>query len=97
MLHHLNSNAELPERVAVLGAGGFVGAAISRRLKEKGANVLDLTRRDVDLQSDGAAGALASLLAPEDAVVCVSAIAPVKNVAHVEGQSHDHRNHGGCP
>ncbi len=81
MLHHLNSSAELPDRTVVLGAGGFVGAAISRRLKEKGATVLDLTRREVDLQSEGAAEALAALLAPGDALVCVSAIAPVKNVA----------------
>ena len=81
MLHHLNSNAELPERVVVLGAGGFVGTAIAGRLKEQGANVLEVARRDVDLQSDGASEALASLLAPADAVICVSAIAPVKNVA----------------
>jgi nucleoside-diphosphate-sugar epimerase len=65
----------------VLGAGGFVGGAISRRLSNAGAVVVKLTRADVDLQADGAGGTLAGLLAPGDALVCVSAIAPVKNLA----------------
>ncbi len=81
VLHHLNSSPQAPERVVVLGAAGFVGAAIARRLSDKGAAVSGLTRRDVDLQADGAGDALAALLLHGDALVCVSAIAPVKNLA----------------
>ncbi len=80
MLRHLNSSSQLPERVVVLGAGGFVGAAIAKRLEGDGADVARLTRRDVDLQATGAAETLAGLLSAADALVCVSAIAPVKNI-----------------
>ena len=80
MLRHLSSSSLLPERVVVLGAGGFVGAAIAKRLEGDGANVARLTRRDVDLQATGAAETLAGLLSAADALVCVSAIAPVKNI-----------------
>lgn len=80
MLRNLNSSSQLPERVVVLGAGGFVGAAISTRLESDGATVVRLTRRDVDLQSAGASQTLAGLLSATDALVCVSAIAPVKNI-----------------
>lgn len=80
MLKHLNSSPAFPARTVVAGAGGFVGSAIVRRLERAGANVLALTRRDVDLQKGGAAEALSSHLRADDALVCVSAIAPVKNV-----------------
>lgn len=79
MLQHLNASPQLPDRVVVLGAGGFVGAAILRRLADTGTHVAALTRQDVDLQSDGAGDKLAGLLKPSDTLVCVSAIAPVKN------------------
>jgi len=79
VLQHLNASPQLPDRVVVLGAGGFVGAAISRRLADAGTHVAALTRQDVDLQSDGAGDKLAGVLKPSDTLVCVSAIAPVKN------------------
>ena len=81
MLQHLNSSPQLPDRVVVLGAGGFVGAAILRRLADAGASIAGLTRQDVDLQAEGAGQTLAGLLKPSDTLVCVSAIAPVKNIA----------------
>lgn len=84
MLRHLNSSPQAPERVVVLGAGGFVGAAIARRLTDAGATVAGLTRKDVDLQSEGAGDALASLLSQGDTLICVSAIAPVKNLAMLQ-------------
>ena len=69
----------MPDRVVVLGAGGFVGAAICGVWPIAGTHVAALTRQDVDLQSDGAGDKLAGLLKPSDTLVCVSAIAPVKN------------------
>lgn len=80
MLNHLNSSAQAPERAVVLGASGFVGAAISRRLKAGGVEVLDLARADVDLKAEDAGDRLEGLLLPTDALVCVSAIAPVKDL-----------------
>lgn len=65
----------------MIGAGGFVGSAIVRNLRGRGIDTLALTRHDVDLLQAGSGGKLASLLKPTDAVVAVSAIAPVKNAA----------------
>lgn len=80
MLRHLNATAISPERVVIIGAGGFVGNALMRRLKAANAPALGLTRNEIDLQSPGAATQLASQLRPADAVVAVAARAPCKNI-----------------
>jgi nucleoside-diphosphate-sugar epimerase len=81
MLEHLTATLVIPPRVVVIGAGGFVGAAIVRTLIGYGAPVLPLTRAEVDLLTPDAAEKLASLLLPSDCVMAVSAIAPVKTLA----------------
>lgn len=81
MLEHLNAKPEAPARVVVMGAGGFVGAAIVRNLRGRGIDVAGLTRGEVDLLQKSAADKLAGLLRPTDALVAVSALAPVKNLA----------------
>lgn len=81
MLTHLNAAAQPPARVVIMGAGGFVGSAIAANLRRRGVPVLALTRREIDLVDDAAAAKLASLLAPDDALVAVSALAPVKDGA----------------
>ncbi len=80
MLEHLKSSPQKPERVVVIGAGGFVGGAIMKRLGAQGVQTLGLTRQDVDLTAADARSKLAGHLKPSDAVVAVSAIAPVKNL-----------------
>ena len=79
MLEHLNS-ATAPKRVVIIGAGGFVGGAIRKKLAAEAINTLPLTRKELDLLADGSGAKLASLLRPEDSVVMVSAIAPAKTV-----------------
>ncbi len=81
MLEHLNPAAAVPRRVVIVGAGGFVGGAIRKRLESDGVPTLALTRKEVDLLQAGAAARLAGLLQPADAVVLVSAIAPAKTVS----------------
>src|SRR5262249_16244412 len=80
MLQHLNQAAQLPERVVVIGAAGFVGAALIRRLRSAGAAAIGVTRNDVDLLKADAADRLAALLRPTDAVVAIAARAPCKDV-----------------
>lgn len=70
-----------PERAVILGAGGFVGGAIARRLEARGVDVARLTRVEVDLETEGAAERLAGLLRPTDTLVAVAAKAPVKTPA----------------
>src|SRR5690606_39170950 len=81
MLNHLNSEPKAPERAVVVGARGFVGAAIVRNLRKRGVAVLPLARGEIDLLQPGAGRKLAEHLRPTDALVAVAAIAPVKTPA----------------
>jgi nucleoside-diphosphate-sugar epimerase len=81
MLEHHTSKPERPARVVVIGAAGFVGGAVAARLERDGIAVARLSRREVDLLSPGAEGALKNLLKEGDSVVAASAKAPVKNSA----------------
>ncbi|HVS26515.1 MAG TPA: NAD-dependent epimerase/dehydratase family protein [Burkholderiales bacterium] len=80
MLEHLNPNPVKPSRVVVIGAGGFVGGAIRKKLTAEGVNTLALTRKEMDLLADDAAARLRELLQPTDSVVMVSAVAPAKTI-----------------
>ncbi|HEY6280706.1 MAG TPA: NAD(P)-dependent oxidoreductase [Burkholderiales bacterium] len=81
MLEHLNANPIMPDRVVVIGAGGFVGGAIRKKLFAEGVNTLALTRKEINLLADGAAENLQGLLQPTDSVVMVSAVAPAKTIS----------------
>ena len=78
MLSHLASIPEPPSRVVVMGARGFVGRAIVRRLETDNAPVVGLTHEDVNLLRPDATEQLACLLRPRDTFIAVSAIAPCK-------------------
>jgi nucleoside-diphosphate-sugar epimerase len=81
LLKHLENSPRLPLRTVVIGAGGFVGAAIARSLAHAGGEVVAVSRRDVDLSALDAPQRLASLLRPGDAVVVAAARAPCKDVS----------------
>jgi UDP-glucose 4-epimerase len=81
MLRHLNQSPKAPERVVVLGAGGFVGGALVERLNAAHVPVLALARGDIDLTSADAPERLAGMLKPGDAVVAASAKSPCKTSA----------------
>ena len=79
MLDHGLTTPQAPARTVIVGAGGFVGGAIARNLEGRGAPVLRFGRGEINLLDAGADEELAGMLQPEDAVVLVSAIAPVKD------------------
>jgi len=81
MLEHAYTHAKKPERVVVVGSGGFVGGAITRRLADEGIAHLALSRAELDLLAPGAGLKLAGLLRRGDAVVTAAAIAPCKTTA----------------
>ncbi|MCK6453785.1 MAG: NAD(P)-dependent oxidoreductase [Alphaproteobacteria bacterium] len=81
MLHHALAAPAAPARVVVLGAGGFVGGALTRRLAAAGVPTLGLGRPGLDLLSPAASGALSATLRPDDALVVISACAPCKDAA----------------
>lgn len=79
MLKHTYSTPQKPVRAVVLGAGGFIGGAILRRLQSAGISTCALGRPTFDLFSPDASDRLASMLRPHDTLFFVSAKAPVKN------------------
>jgi len=81
MLRHLQTSASPPKRAVIIGAGGFIGGAIARRIHAASVPLAALGRRDVDLLAEKAATQLAARLRGDDAVVVVSAIAPCKTPA----------------
>ena len=80
MLTHLQATPQFPGRTVVIGAGGFVGGAIVARLKAERADVVAVTRREVDLLDAAAVPALQKLLRSGDAVVAAAARAPCKDM-----------------
>jgi nucleoside-diphosphate-sugar epimerase len=83
MLEHERLQAHAPERVVVIGAGGFVGGTINRRLGTDGVPTLALGRPELDLLAPDAVTRLRAVLRPTDSVVLVSAVAPVRTVPMV--------------
>ncbi|HJY17776.1 MAG TPA: NAD-dependent epimerase/dehydratase family protein, partial [Xanthobacteraceae bacterium] len=81
MLRHNNTASAPPERTIILGARGFIGGAILRRLGGASERVLGLGRKELDLLDDDASAKLAKLLRADDALVMVSARAPCKTPA----------------
>jgi UDP-glucose 4-epimerase len=81
VLTHLLDSPQWPTRTVVIGAGGFVGGAIARRVAELGGQVLSLSREQINLLAPDGAQRLASLLRPEDAVVAAAASAPCKDMS----------------
>lgn len=84
MIEHGLAHPAPPERVVVIGAGGFIGGAIADRLERAGAPVVRMARRDIDLLAPGAEDALAQWLRPDDAVVVAAAIAPCRTPEELE-------------
>lgn len=78
MNNGLNKAAGALGRVVLLGARGFIGAAINRRLRAVRVPVLELSSRELDLAAPGAADKAASLLKPDDSVVMLAALTPDK-------------------
>jgi nucleoside-diphosphate-sugar epimerase len=77
-LRHSHQPPHRPERVVVVGAGGFVGGAIADRLERDAVEVLRLRRSDADLLAADAADRLSGRLRDGDVLVAAAAIAPCK-------------------
>ncbi len=81
MLQHHNTIPRAPSRTVILGASGFIGGAVLRKLGGSSAAVAGLGRKEVDLLAERAGEDLGRLLRADDALVVVSARAPCKTPA----------------
>lgn len=88
MREHGNDCPVVPERVVVMGAGGFVGNAIACRLERDGILISRLTRREVNLLAADGPNRLAARLRPGDVLVAVSALAPCRNAQMLRDNIH---------
>lgn len=80
MLSHTHTKSVKPQRVVVLGGGGFIAGAILRRLQADGIATIGLGRPTLDLLAPDAAQQLAGALKADDTLLFASAKAPVKDV-----------------
>ena len=94
MITHQNTQSQKLTRVVVLGAHGFIGKAILRKIEAQGIPVVALTSAEIDLSEANAVDKLATLLKPSDAVVMLAALTPdkgrdiatlMKNLAMMQG------------
>lgn len=79
MLKHNVTAKTIPERVVVMGAGGFIGASLINSLKLNKIPCLALSSGNLNLLDSDAPGRLADVLNSDDTLVVISAIAPCKN------------------
>ena len=78
MIKHLNVLPQKPDRVVLLGARGFIGAAIRRQLEARSIPTLALTSSDLNLADLAAPERLAATVKLTDTVVILAAVTPDK-------------------
>lgn len=78
MLIHRNRAAQMPSRVVVLGARGFVAARLIHMLGSVGIACRPVGSAEVDLTEPSAAARMAEILRTGDQVVVTSALTPEK-------------------
>ena len=79
MLKHNAKYPMIPQRVIVMGAGGFIGASLISLLSKRDIPHLALTSSKLNLLNDNATKKLADIIKPEDTLVVIAAIAPCKD------------------
>jgi UDP-glucose 4-epimerase len=77
-LSHAHNHPRKPERVAVLGSGGFLGRGLLTACAAAGIEAAGLGSRDIDLADASAGARLAERLRPKDALVFLAALTPDK-------------------
>jgi nucleoside-diphosphate-sugar epimerase len=75
-IRHHHAAPQSPARVVVIGASGFVGGDLVRRLQAASVPVVALSSKDVNLLDEGCVDQLLHLARPGDALVLVSALTP---------------------
>ncbi len=78
MLKHHNASAIPPERIVILGSGGFVGRSLSKYLASKSLATLGISSKEIDLSESAAVSKLKSVLKPTDCLVVLAALTPDK-------------------
>jgi nucleoside-diphosphate-sugar epimerase len=78
MIRHHQSTPQVPSRVVVLGASGFVGGDLASYLREQRMPAIGVSSRDIDLTQAERVAQLARMCQPGDVLVFASTITPDK-------------------
>jgi UDP-glucose 4-epimerase len=78
MISHANQEPIKPTRVLLIGATGFIGAAIQQRLAAESVPMLALGSNDLNLLEPTASNRLAQMVRPDDSVVMLATLTPEK-------------------
>jgi nucleoside-diphosphate-sugar epimerase len=79
MIIHTNKpKPTKPSRVVLLGATGFIGAAIQQQLESAAIPTVSLGSADINLLDSSASDNLRKILRPDDSVVLLAALTPDK-------------------
>jgi nucleoside-diphosphate-sugar epimerase len=77
--HNAAKYPVIPQRVVVMGAGGFIGASLIKLLSKKNISHVALTSSNLNLLDAEASNRLTDIIKPEDTLVVISANAPCKD------------------
>ena len=77
-LSHAYHQPRKPDRVVVLGSGGFLGRSLLRACATAGIEALGLASRDIDLAEASAGARLAERLRSNDILIFLAALTPDK-------------------
>jgi len=78
MIIHTNQEPTKPPRAVLLGATGFIGAAIQQQLNSAAITTVALGSADINLLDSAASDRLGEILRPDDSVVVLAALTPDK-------------------
>jgi nucleoside-diphosphate-sugar epimerase len=79
MIIHRQSPPQKPVRVVIVGARGFIGAALKKWLEQSAVNVLSLTSADADLALPASVEKLVRVLNSSDTVIMLAALTGCDN------------------
>ena len=78
MITHFNKKIKKPNRVVILGAGGFVSKALEQKLRKLKIPFIPFSRKKLDLTKASSEKKLNNYLKPKDTLIFIAAKAPVK-------------------
>ena len=70
---------KLKKRIIILGKNGFVAKNLIRLLNKKKINYLAFSKKNMNLEKINSVNALQKIIKPNDQIVFISAVAPVKD------------------
>ena len=80
MLKLNQKKVKTPNRIVILGSGGFIGSSVLNYLEEKHIPSLAISRKDINLLSKKESKKLKRILRKSDALIITSSIAPCKTI-----------------